>query len=168
MPGIGITEMIILAAIALVVIGPDKFPDFAKIVIRTIRDLRGYMDEVKRDLSEELKPIEKEMREIQREDPRKYAARSYDPAKDKKKTAEVKATPPATAEGDVTKPPEQAPTHYGGGDFESDPDGQDEYWTEPGPEPLYREETAGGGEPAKDEPKAEFKSEFDGPERMDV
>ena len=164
MPGIGLTEMIIIAAIALVVIGPDKFPDFAKVVIRTIRDLRGYMDEVKRDLSEELKPIEKEMREIQREDPRKYASRSYTPPA-KKKVDETKKTEDPAADS-ATKPAEEAPTSYGGADFENDPDGQEEYWTEPGPEPLYREEPSGGSEQKDDAP--EFKSEFDGPERMDT
>lgn len=61
MLGIGFTEMLVIAAIALVVIGPEKFPDFAKIVVRTIRDLRGYVDDMKQDLSNELKPLKREM-----------------------------------------------------------------------------------------------------------
>lgn len=66
MMGIGFWEMMLLAGIALVVIGPEKFPDFAKVVVRTVRDLRGYMDEVKRELSDELKPVEREMRSLTR------------------------------------------------------------------------------------------------------
>lgn len=66
MMGIGFWEMMVIAGIALVVIGPEKFPDFAKVVVRTIRDLRGYMDEVKKELSDELKPVEREMRSLTR------------------------------------------------------------------------------------------------------
>ncbi len=72
MMGIGFTEMIVIAGIALVVIGPEKFPDFAKLVIRTIRDLRGYMDEMKTEVAKELKPLKKEMDALSRIDPEKY------------------------------------------------------------------------------------------------
>ena len=64
MVGIGFTEMIIIAGIALVVLGPEKFPEFAKIAIRALRDIRGYFDEVKTEISKEIKPIEKEINEI--------------------------------------------------------------------------------------------------------
>lgn len=72
MMGIGFTEMVVIAGIALVVIGPEKFPDFAKLVIRTIRDLRGYVDEVKMEVGKELKPLKKEMDALSRIDPEKY------------------------------------------------------------------------------------------------
>lgn len=72
MMGIGFTEMIVIAGIALVVIGPEKFPDFAKLVIRTIRDLRGYMDEMKSEVAKELKPLKKEMAALSKIDPEKY------------------------------------------------------------------------------------------------
>ena len=51
MLGIGMGEMIIIAIIALVVIGPEKFPDFAKIALRTMRDLRGYVDEIQGEVT---------------------------------------------------------------------------------------------------------------------
>ncbi len=66
MVGVGFTEMIIIAGIALVVLGPEKFPEFAKIAIRAVRDIRGYFDEVKTEISKEIKPIEKEINEITR------------------------------------------------------------------------------------------------------
>lgn len=72
MLGIGFSEMVLIAGIALVVIGPEKFPDFAKLVIRTIRDLRGYVDDIKEEVSKELKPIKKEMDTLSRIDPEKY------------------------------------------------------------------------------------------------
>ncbi len=64
MVGIGFTEMIIIAGIALVVLGPEKFPEFAKIAIRAIRDIRGYFDEVKTEIAKEVKPLEKELNEL--------------------------------------------------------------------------------------------------------
>lgn len=66
---LGIGEMILLAGIALVVIGPEKFPEFAKILLRTIRDLRGYMDGVKYDLSRELRPVKRGLENAMRPDP---------------------------------------------------------------------------------------------------
>lgn len=72
MMGIGIGEMVLIAGIALIVIGPEKFPDFAKLVIRTIRDLRGYVDDIKSEVSKELKPIKDEMNNLSRIDPEKY------------------------------------------------------------------------------------------------
>lgn len=70
--GIGFFEMVVLAVIALVVMGPEKFPDFAKIVIRTVRDLRGYVDDVKTDLAKELKPVKKELDKLSRYDMNTY------------------------------------------------------------------------------------------------
>lgn len=72
MLGLSMMELMIIAVIALIVIGPEKFPDFAKIVMRTVRDLRGYVDEVQRDLSKELKPVKKEMNTLSR-----YSAEDY-------------------------------------------------------------------------------------------
>ena len=56
--GMGMMEMLIIAGVALVVMGPEKFPDFAKVVLRTIRDFRGYMDEAKREISKEIIPVQ--------------------------------------------------------------------------------------------------------------
>lgn len=62
--GIGIWEIVVLSAVALVVIGPDKFPEFAKIVVRTIQDLRGYVNDLKDDIGSELRPVEEEVRKL--------------------------------------------------------------------------------------------------------
>lgn len=69
---IGITEILVIAAVALVILGPDKFPSHAKIAMRFFRDIRGYWDEAKRDLAEELKPIKKEMKELEKYKPEDY------------------------------------------------------------------------------------------------
>lgn len=69
---IGFTEMIVVAGIALVVIGPEKFPDFAKMAIRTFRDLRGYFDDLKTEAVRELNPVRNELDKLSRVDPEKY------------------------------------------------------------------------------------------------
>jgi Sec-independent protein translocase protein TatA len=69
---IGPLEMVIIAGVALVVIGPEKFPDFAKIVLRTVRDIRGYVDVLKVEATKELKPLKDEMNTLSRIDPEKY------------------------------------------------------------------------------------------------
>lgn len=69
---IGFGELIILAGIALVVIGPERFPEFAKIVARTVRDVRGYVQEAQRDLAEELKPVKDEINKLTQVDPETY------------------------------------------------------------------------------------------------
>lgn len=72
MLGIGIGEMIIIAGIALMVIGPEKFPDFAKIAIRTIRDLRGYVEDIQTEVTKELAPVKKELEKLNKIKPEEY------------------------------------------------------------------------------------------------
>ena len=69
---IGIGEIVLIAGIALMVLGPDKFPEFAKMAARLVRDLRKYTDEVKRDLTDELKPMKKELEDLSRVNPEEY------------------------------------------------------------------------------------------------
>lgn len=100
MMGIGFWEMMVIAGIALVVIGPEKFPDFAKVVVRTIRDLRGYMDEVRKELSEELKPVEREMRSLTKigsENLNELRATINNPASKTSSGPSVQAVSPDTA-----------------------------------------------------------------------
>lgn len=72
MASLGVGEILLLAGIALVVIGPDKFPEFAKIVLRTLRDLKGYVNEVKQDITAELRPVEREITKLSRYEPEAY------------------------------------------------------------------------------------------------
>lgn len=69
---IGMTEVIIIAGVALVVMGPERFPEFAKIVMRTFRELRGYWEDTKRDIQKELRPVKDEVRKLQQYDPEDY------------------------------------------------------------------------------------------------
>ncbi|GMW02273.1 MAG: hypothetical protein AMXMBFR84_34090 [Candidatus Hydrogenedentota bacterium] len=69
---IGPLEILVIAGIALVVLGPEKFPTQAKIAMRMFRDIQGYWNEAKRELTEELKPVRKEMDQIKRLRPEEY------------------------------------------------------------------------------------------------
>ena len=101
MPGIGIGEMILIAGIALVVIGPERFPGFAKVVMRTIRDVRGYVNEAKHEIEKELNPIKKEVNTLTRYNPEQYI--------DKLAGAVTKAD--ADEEKQKPAPPPPGPVH---------------------------------------------------------
>jgi TatA/E family protein of Tat protein translocase len=45
--GIGMSEMIIILAVALLVFGPDKLPEIAKSISRGLKDLRRASDDLK-------------------------------------------------------------------------------------------------------------------------
>ena len=144
MLGIGFTEMVVIAAIALMVIGPEKFPDFAKLVIRTIRDLRGYIDEVKLEVTKELKPLKDEVASLSKIDPEKYID-----SLTKEAAADKPANPSLHEEDrkvmDTAASYEDDPYGWEG----SSPGGYD---TEPGSAPAstvgYGETTEDTGEPA--------------------
>jgi len=69
---LGIVELLIIAGVALVVLGPDKFPQVAKVCIRMFREVRAYWEDAKRDISKELRPVKKEMGELKRYKPEDY------------------------------------------------------------------------------------------------
>lgn len=51
--GIGMTEMIIIAVIALIFIGPDQIPDVARNVGRFLNDLKRSTDDLKKDFQQQ-------------------------------------------------------------------------------------------------------------------
>ena len=70
--GMGMFEIVIIAGVALVVVGPEKFPPFAKAVFKTIRDLRTQIEQTQREITKEMQPIQKEMRELRKHKPEDY------------------------------------------------------------------------------------------------
>lgn len=51
--GIGLPEMIVILAVALIVVGPDKLPDLARSVAKTILELKKTVNQVKNSLANE-------------------------------------------------------------------------------------------------------------------
>lgn len=61
--GIGLPEMILIMAVALIVVGPDKLPDLAKSLAKQFFELKKAAQSLKENFSDELegdrKPWEK-------------------------------------------------------------------------------------------------------------
>ena len=55
MPSLGIFELIVLAALALVFLGPKKLPVFAKDFAKLLNQLRSIKEDFQRPLQENLK-----------------------------------------------------------------------------------------------------------------
>ena len=101
MVGIGFGEMILIAGIALIVFGQEKFPDFAKIVLRTVNDLRGYVDEIQKEVTKEIKPIKRELEQLSKYDPEKYIDAL---SKDVKTAVESNPSTATTDKSESTEP----------------------------------------------------------------
>jgi sec-independent protein translocase protein TatB len=56
--GIGLPEMILIMALALIVIGPDKLPDLARSLAKTIVDLKKTAEGLKEALKEDGNPLD--------------------------------------------------------------------------------------------------------------
>jgi Tat protein translocase TatB subunit len=57
--GIGIQELIIIAVIALIIVGPKKLPDLAKTLGKGFSEFRRAADEVTGDLKQTMQDDEK-------------------------------------------------------------------------------------------------------------
>ncbi len=51
--GIGLPEMILIMALALIVVGPDKLPDLARSVAKGVLELKKTVSALKEDFAEE-------------------------------------------------------------------------------------------------------------------
>ncbi len=51
--GIGLPEMIVILAVALIVVGPDKLPDMARSVAKWVFELKKTVNQVKESLADE-------------------------------------------------------------------------------------------------------------------
>jgi sec-independent protein translocase protein TatB len=56
--GIGLPEMILILALALIVVGPEKLPDLARSLARTILDLKKTAEGLKASFREEGNPLD--------------------------------------------------------------------------------------------------------------
>lgn len=63
--GIGLPEMIVILAVALIVVGPDKLPELARSLAKGVNELKETMNQVKDSLNEETKIVSSVQKDIQ-------------------------------------------------------------------------------------------------------
>lgn len=56
--GIGLPEMILILALALIVVGPDKLPELARSLAKGLMELKKTAEGLKQSLSEEGNPLD--------------------------------------------------------------------------------------------------------------
>lgn len=64
--GIGLPEFILILALALIVVGPDKLPDLARSVAKGILDLKKTANTLKESLTEEGNPFDEIKPELEK------------------------------------------------------------------------------------------------------
>ena len=65
--GIGLPELVVILVLALIVVGPQRLPEVAAQMGRTIRELRRYTSGLNRELMDSVKELEREYRELRGE-----------------------------------------------------------------------------------------------------
>ena len=157
--GVGYSEMLLVAIIALIVFGPEKFPEYAKIFFRAMKDFQGYIQEVKADLAKEVIPIKNEIDKLNRQDPEKLldALMKTGGSEEKKEvTSASRETYPAASPSDTPQT-----------DADNNPYPQT---SEPAPEEKTQEAAPAGPTITGDGAQYAHKDEFFNakpPERMD-
>lgn len=103
---IGLPELLIILAIALIVFGPNKLPELAKAVGKAMREFKKATEEVKESFVTETKDLE-EIKDTLTKD--YYAGLMDDTSASPDKATEV-SSPPAASEPNEVLTPESAST----------------------------------------------------------
>ena len=56
--GIGLPEMIVIFAVALIVVGPDKLPGLARSLAKGLMEMKKTLEQVKENLSQETEVLD--------------------------------------------------------------------------------------------------------------
>jgi sec-independent protein translocase protein TatB len=65
--GVGPFELLLIAILALIFIGPQRLPGVIQQVMRTYHELRNYLDEARATLTQELEPLREELENVTRD-----------------------------------------------------------------------------------------------------
>jgi len=68
-------ELLLIALVVLVLVGPEKLPEFARTIARTIRDLKKYGQEVRNEFEKDLltDDIKRDWKDITSDRPTDYS-----------------------------------------------------------------------------------------------
>ena len=68
-------ELIIIMIVVLVVVGPEKLPEFARTIARAIRDFKRYGEDVRKEFEEDLftDDIKRDLDAIKNDQPADYS-----------------------------------------------------------------------------------------------
>ncbi len=69
--GIGLGELIVILAIAMIVVGPERMPELARRAGSAIRDLRRMYDNLRAELGPDYDEVERAIRTLRSLDPRR-------------------------------------------------------------------------------------------------
>jgi Tat protein translocase TatB subunit len=108
--GIGMPELLLILALALIVIGPKKLPDIAKALGRGLAEFKRATDELKNTIHEESRVAETRD-QLLKEGKIRPPGAGAGPYREQEETAAV--SPPATDEGDTDKTEAKDPSHGG-------------------------------------------------------
>jgi sec-independent protein translocase protein TatB len=61
---IGITELIVILLLALLVVGPERLPEFGRQLAKTLRDLRKAYENLTKEIAPELMSLQESTREL--------------------------------------------------------------------------------------------------------
>ena len=89
--GIGMPELLVIAGLALLLIGPKKLPDLARSLGKTLGELRKATDDLKGTISEEINAIKDDIPEP--EELKEALKKEFLHAEEEKKGAKTKKGP---------------------------------------------------------------------------
>ena len=64
--GIGLPEMIVIFAVALIVVGPDKLPGLARSLAKGLMEMKKTLNQVKENLTEEGKTLDSVQKDLRK------------------------------------------------------------------------------------------------------
>ena len=114
---IGLPELLIIAAIALIVFGPNKLPELAKALGKAMREFKKATEEMKESFAEETKDLEELKNNLTQEnlltDLAEEITAATEPAAEatapSRGSVSSETTSDASAQGPTSVPPEPLP-----------------------------------------------------------
>ncbi len=120
--GLGMPEILLILAIALIVIGPKKLPELAKTLGRAMGEFKRSAQDFKRSIDmettlQDIHPASPDTKEVNR----KSRQEKKDKDKNQQKSEQDKTAPPEDGPGDDSEaePENDAPSKGGTGDKKS-------------------------------------------------